>query len=165
MLNIVTVNGADYRKCPKSNWNYIGTIDLKPWREMLQWNRWDHQWEDPVLYSWSRKAYLKIRKLIHFEFELLNDIQKVIRGEPWPNWGICIIKLSGWNHMVWSKWNYEFWWLWLGYYPGYVHTDTTYCATRQVILFYFIAFFLVFAMNTKIWFTIEVINTIKFHYF
>ena len=141
MLNIVAVNGLDYRKCPKRDWNYIGIVDLKPCNEPLEWIQWGYSWEDPALYPFIKRTWRKLQNLCSIESEMLNDIQKVIRGEPCPNCGICIIKMSGWNHMVWSKCSYEFWWACLGHYPGYMHTESTFCPFRNVLIYYFVFFF------------------------
>ena len=55
MLNIVAVNGIDYRKCPKKNCNYIGTVNLRrPCSEPLEWNQCNYTWEDPALYPFMK---------------------------------------------------------------------------------------------------------------
>ena len=88
-------------------------------------------------------------------------MQKVIRGEPCPNCGIWIIKTSGWNHMVCSKWNYEFWWACLGHYPGYIHTDSTFCPIRHVLLYYFVFYFLILSVNEKLRFQFPTFRSIE----
>ena len=35
--------------------------------------------------------------------------------------------------MVWTKWRFEFWWLWLGHYPGYIHSEMTFWPLRKSI--------------------------------
>ena len=95
MLNVVAINGLDYRKCPQANCDYIGTIDLKPCHELLQCEKCEYEWTDPALYPLCKRLSLKFQNLMSFNSDFFNNIQKVVRGEPCPNCGICIIKLEG----------------------------------------------------------------------
>ena len=146
MLNTVAIHGVDFRKCPTYGCDYIGIIDLKPCHEQLECGKCGTRWSDPALYPIMKR----LCGGFSLDSEILNNIQKIIKGEPCPNCGICIIKMSGCDHMVWAKCNYEFCWACLGHYPGYVHSQNTFCPIRRVIIYFFVYFFLIYSINDKI---------------
>mmetsp|Transcript_26865 Transcript_26865/g.31018 ORF Transcript_26865/g.31018 Transcript_26865/m.31018 type:complete len:129 (+) Transcript_26865:323-709(+) len=125
-INVLAVHRADYRKCPRKDCNYIGTIDLKPCNDLLQCGKCRYQWPDPALYPFAKKACIKLQNFFSVESELFTNMQKVIKGEPCPNCGICIIKLDGCSHMVCGKCSHEFCWMCLGHFPSYVHAEETF---------------------------------------
>ena len=150
MLNITAVHDSDFRKCPKASCNFIGTIDMKPCPDLLQWAKCEYQWADPVLYPIRKRLGIKFENFFSVDSEMVNNIQKVLKGEPCPNCGIWIIKLNGCSHMVCGKWQYEFCWDCLGHYPGYVHQTQTFCPIRKVIIYLAVFYFLFMSINDKI---------------
>ncbi|CAI2367016.1 unnamed protein product [Moneuplotes crassus] len=161
MLNLISINGKDYRKCPKSGCNYIGTIDLKPSRQMLSCEKCGFEWSDPALYPFCKRFLLKFQNFFSYNSDTINNFQKIMKGEPCPNCGICIIKLDGCSHMVCGKCNYEFCWDCLGHYPSYNHTEITFCPIRKVILLVFLLF-LILSINTKICLLSELVANFEF---
>ena len=126
---------------------------MRPSNAQLEWGKCGYNWDDPTLFPFWKRLKTGIYNLLSMNSEVLNNLSKIMNGEPCPNWGICIIKLKGCNHMVCTKWNHEFWWLWLGKYPSYRHTEQTFCPIRKVMLNIFILMFLFVTINNKLWFS------------
>ena len=160
MLDVITTQENDFRRCPGQGWDYIGTISHRPSNRQLVCEKWGYQWDDPSLYPLAKKLYRGFTNCFSLNSEHLNSLQKVMRGEPWPNCGICIFKLDGWNHMVWASWGYEFWWMCLGHYPSYRHTEQTFCPLRNVIISAFVVYLLIFSVDIKLWLRFE---TLKYY--
>jgi len=62
--------------------------------------------------------------------------------------------------MLWQRCNYEFWWICLGCYSSYVHTETTFCPLRVflLVIIYFILFILMYVKSLiefNMWYNIN----------
>lgn len=150
MLNIIAIEQKDYRKWPIQTWDYVGYVNLNPSGRVLECEKWGYKWDDPSLYPMSKRIYKSVTNFFSLDSEVLNDFNKIMSGEPWPNCGICITKLDGCDHMVCGKCGHEFWWLWLGGYPGYTHSEITYWPLRKLIIIMFCMYFLLVVINFKI---------------
>ena len=156
MLNVIAIQENDYRKCPSQGWDYIGVIDRRPSNNQLVWEKCGYQWDDPSLYPFLKRMYKNLTNCFSLNSEHLNNFQKIMRGEPWPNCGIWVFKSGGWNHMVCAKWGYEFCWMCLGNYPSYRHTEQTFWPMRSLITTLFIVYLLVFSIDIKLWIRFEI---------
>ena len=152
MLNVYIWNMNDIRKWPNQEWSYAGVINTKPCYEDLIWNWWEYRWRDLTHYTLKDKITKSIFGNYSFNSELLSYFSEITKGEPWPNWGIVIIKSGGWPHMAWQKCSYEFCWDWLGYYKEYRHIDDTFWPLRLFILYPLVYFFLI-GLNFKLWYS------------
>lgn len=159
-LQIYLNNTTDIRKWPNADWGYAGILGQLPCSDNLTWNKCSYQWKDPSQYTWLENIKRSVFGGQSFNGELLSYLSEVMKGEPCPNWGIIIIKISGCPHMVCQKCSYEFWWDWLGYYKDYQHLDGTPCPLRVFILFPIFWFFLAW-INFKLCYSITLIATIQ----
>ena len=51
-------NVKDVRKWPNQDWDFAGIIKMKPCKELLQWDKWDTEWQDPSQkFSYSKTLY------------------------------------------------------------------------------------------------------------
>ena len=153
-------NTEDIRKWPNASCHNAGVILPKPCSSNLICDECHYEWRDATQYTLLETVYSKIFYGHKYNGELLSYWKELISGEPCPNWGIIISKVSGCPHMVCMKWKYEFWWDWLGSYQNYRHKGDTSCPLRVVILYPFFIYFLAM-LNSKLWFSIPLIATIQ----
>jgi len=136
-------NTEDIRKCPSQKCEYAGVISLDKCGHSLKCPEWKYSWQEYTHMSDFQKLIKSLKDLISLNSESYSYINKVLTGSPCPKWGLVILKDGGCNHMVWQKWNYEFWWLWLGHYPGYKHTQDTHWFLRKFIMFFLMWIFVI----------------------
>ena len=48
ILKIYLSHAKDIRKCPNSNWNFSGIIEMRAWKDKLQCDIWGTEWQDPL---------------------------------------------------------------------------------------------------------------------
>ena len=133
---------------------------LKACYEQLTWNLCGYKWKDITQLTLKDKMRKAIFGSYSIDSELLSYFSEIIRGEPWPQWGIIIIKTGGWSHIICQKWSYEFCWEWLGYNKDYKHMSDTFCPLRQFIIFP-LTFFWVCSLNIKLSFSFAAIEHIE----
>ena len=66
--------------------------------------------------------------------DVFTTLHNLAFEEPCPKCGVLIQKNGGCKHMVCGKCHFEFCWLCLGAYPGYVHLEQKYCPLRFTVL-------------------------------
>lgn len=128
-------HAEDIRRCPNENCNYAGTIELKVCDGPLSCPECDYEWREYTQMSKYQKLFKSMRELISFNSETFSYMKEVLTGTPCPRCGMIIFKDGGCNHMNCNKCKYEFCWICLGHFPGYRHTENTYCPLRQFVTF------------------------------
>ena len=133
--DLYITNSEDMRKCPNEKCNYAGFILLQPWHHPLKWPECNYSWRDYAQLGKYQRWLKSIKDTANFKSETFSYMNEVLTGSPCPKCGLVIWKDGGCNHMVCQKWKFEFCWLWLGHYPGYRHTENTFCPIRKFITF------------------------------
>ena len=149
-IQIYLSNTDDIRRCPNDNCDYAGVISLKPWSDNLSCPECGYDWRELAQMSTSQKVIRNIQNTLSLKSETFSYVNEVLTGVPCPNWGLVITKNGGWNHMIWGKCAYEFWWWWLGHFPSYSHTETTFCPIRFLFPKIMI-FILLIGIYAKLW--------------
>ena len=124
---------ADITRCPKEGCEYAGFIKLEACTDKIQWRKCEYEWKDHAHQTTWEKVKLSLKNTFRFSPESFNYLNKVMWSNPCPQCGMFIEKLDGCAHMVWQYCKYEFWWICLGHYPGYVHKGGEICGIRKVI--------------------------------
>jgi len=133
--NLYIDNTDDWRRCPSKGCAYAGSIETKPCSDDLECNKWGFTWREYEQMSTCQKMIRNVKNLFNWESETLSYMNEVVTGSQCPQWGITILKEDGWKHMICQKCKYEFCWIWLGHYPGYKHTENTFCPIRKLITY------------------------------
>ena len=123
-------NTFDVRRCPNTACNYAGTIKMETCRSKLQCPQWEYTWREFVQMTKCQKVVKSLKDTVKFKTEAFSYLNEVFTGNPCPQCGLVIWKDGGCSHMIWQKCKYEFCWNCLGYYPNYVHEETTYCPLK-----------------------------------
>lgn len=160
LCDVYVCNQKDIRKWPNSECINAGIINQKSCQEKLICELWGYTWKDVTQLTLRDKIYKSIFGSYSINSELLSYISEIIRGEPWPQWGIIIFKTGGWPHILCQKWSYEFCWDWLGYYKDYKHMgDTTW--PLRLFMIYPLTFFCVWWLDLKLSFSFEIIEYLE----
>lgn len=134
----------DIRKCPIESWNYAGLIDQNTCSNKLQCLKWNYTWREYSQMSFIEKSMKSAREIVNLNSESYSYFNQIFTGSPCPKWGLVIWKDGGCNHMVCKKWNYEFCWLWQGYYPSYRHTTENFWFLRKLMTTVFLSTLIIF---------------------
>ena len=121
----------DISRCPKENCNSAGFIKLGACRDNIQCGKCMFEWRDHAHLTVCEKTSKAIRNTLSLNPESFNYLNKVLWSIPCPQCGMFIQKDQGCAHMVWQYCKYEFCWIWLGHYPGYVHRNGDICGVRK----------------------------------
>jgi hypothetical protein len=80
------------------------------------------------------KVSKSIKETMRFNPDSLSYANEVFYSSPCPQCDMKIYKIDGCDHMVCQKCKFEFCWLCLGHYPGYVHSGVdTICGLRPIM--------------------------------
>lgn len=150
----------DIRNWPNADCGYAGIITQGPCKANLVCEKWSYQWKDSSQFTCLENLKRSLFGQHSFNGELLSYLSELMKGEPCPNCGIIIIKISGCPHMVCQKCSYEFCWDWLGYYKDYQHLDGTPCPLRVFIIYPLMWFFL-FWMNFKLCYSFTLLAVVQ----
>lgn len=126
-------NTSDISRCPKGDCNYAGFIKVGACRDNLQCKKCNYEWRDHANLTICEKVSQSVKNILTFNPESFNYLTKVMWSTPCPGCGMFIQKAEGWAHMVWQYCKYEFCWIWLGHYPGYVHRNGDICGIRKIM--------------------------------
>ena len=150
MLDILVPNSNTNVRCPRQGWDYIGYINPRnKWSNFLNWEKWGYKWMDNSLTPFCKKLKKSCWSW-NMNFNIFNQLQKVIRAQACPGWGISIIKGPGCKHMMCQKCNKEFWWHCLGDYPSYIHKGVIFCPFRIILKVFIWIYLITCTINLKI---------------
>ena len=123
----------DISRCPRAGCDYAGFFKRGACRSNMSWEKCNFEWKDFSQLTIWEKASKSVKDAFKFNSDTHNYLNEIVWSNACPGWGITIYKVDGCSHMVWQKCKYEFCWIWLGHYPGYVHQNDTICGVRKFV--------------------------------
>ena len=115
------IYSEDISRCPRAGWDYAGFFKRGACRANMVWEKCKFEWKDFSQLTVCEKVSKSVKEAFKFNSEANNYLNEVVWSNACPSCGISIHKIDGCSHMVWQKCMFEFCWIWLGHYPGYVH--------------------------------------------
>ena len=147
-FNVYLSQTRDIRRCPSSDCNYAGIVDLSsPCSDNLICNACGTTWRDKAHYNKAEKAKDFMNNLIQKKNEFFSTLWKRRKAKNCPSCQTLIERDKGCSHMTCTRCKHQFCWICLEKHPQHnqaIHKDIK--PTIYKLIFFLVICFAMFPL-------------------